>query len=80
MQILGIHIPRTQSLHGQNEQLQRRLEQLEGEKTAGLKTLRALQDEQYDLQAELSGARRKLASLQSDCSKAEAELQNLRAS
>ena len=80
MRILNIHIPGTQDLHGENEQLRRRLDQLEGEKAGGLKTLRALQDEQYDVQAELSGAQRKLASLQAACAAAEAELQDLRAS
>jgi predicted nuclease with TOPRIM domain len=80
MRILGIHIPGTADLRRENEQLKRRLDRLEGEKPGGLKALRALQDEQYDVRSELSGAKRKLASLQADCAKAEAELQNLRAS
>jgi septal ring factor EnvC (AmiA/AmiB activator) len=80
MRILGIHLPGTPDPDGENEQLNRRLNQLEGEKGEGLKALRASQDEQYRLQSELSAARRKLASLQADCAKAEAELQNLRES
>jgi septal ring factor EnvC (AmiA/AmiB activator) len=80
MRILGIHIPGTEDSEAENEQLQRRLDQLEGEKGEGLKALRASQDERYRLQAELSAARQKLASLQADCAKAEAELQILRES
>ena len=80
MRIFGHHIPGTPDPDGENEQLQGQLAQLEQKKDGGLKTLRALQDEQYDLQSELSGARRKLALLQADCAKAEAELQNVRAS
>ena len=80
MQILGIRIPRTVDLREENEQLKKRLEQLEGETAGGLKTLRALQDEQYGVRAELGCAQRKLAALQTACAAAEAELQTLRAS
>jgi predicted nucleic acid-binding Zn-ribbon protein len=78
MRILGIHLPGTPDPHGENQQLTNRLNQLEGEKDGRLKALRAMQDEQYRLRSELSGAQRKLASLKAACSEAEAELQNLR--
>jgi predicted nucleic acid-binding Zn-ribbon protein len=80
MRILGIHIPGTSDHDGENEGLQRRLDQLEQKNDAGLRTLRAVQDEQYRLQSELSVARRKLTSLKTACAEAEAELQSLRAS
>jgi predicted nucleic acid-binding Zn-ribbon protein len=80
MRILGIHIPGTPDPHGENEQLKAQLDLLEQKKDGGLKALRAVQDEQYGLQSDLSAAQRKLASLKADCAKAEAELQNLRAS
>jgi predicted nucleic acid-binding Zn-ribbon protein len=79
MRIFGHHLPGTPDPHGENEQLNRRLDQLEREKDGRLKALRALQDEQYNLRSELSGAQRKLASLKAACSEAEAELKNLRA-
>ena len=56
MRIFGYHLPGTPDPHGENEQLTRRLDQLEQKRDGGLKALRAAQDEQYDLQAELSGA------------------------
>ena len=80
MRIFGYHIPGTPDPDGENEQLQKRLDQLEGEKPGGLEALRALQDEQYSLQSEVSAAQQKLASLKAACSEAEAELQNLRES
>jgi len=80
MRIFGYHIPGTPDPDGENEQLKGRLGQLEREKDGGLKALRALQDEQYELRSELTDAQRKLASLQAACSSAEAELENLRAS
>ena len=80
MKIPGIRIPRTVDLREENERLLQRLEQLEGQKADGLKTLRAVQDEQYQAQSELGCAQRKLASLKAACAAAEAELQTLRAS
>ena len=80
MRILGIHIPGTEDAEAENEQLNKRLDLLGQKQGDGLKALRALQDEQYNMRAELSAAQRKLASLKAACSEAEAELQNLRES
>jgi hypothetical protein len=80
MRIFGYHMPGTTDPDGENEQLQRRLDLLEQKQGGGLKALRTLQDEQYNLQSELSAARRKLATVKANCEKAENELRTLRAS
>ena len=67
MRILGIHIPGTRDLQRELELLQQQASSLREQKANDLKMLRALQDEQYGLQGELSAVRGKIARLQAAC-------------
>lgn len=67
MRIFGYHIPGTRDLLKEVELLQRRASTLRKQKADDLKTLRALQDEQYNLQGELSAVRSKIALLKAAC-------------
>jgi predicted nucleic acid-binding Zn-ribbon protein len=68
MRIFGYHIPGTRDLPREVELLQQQASSLRDQKADDLKTLRALQDEQYNLQGELSAVRGKIALLKAACS------------
>lgn len=67
MRIFGYHIPGTRDPLKEVELLQQRASTLRKQKADDLKTLRALQDEQYNLQGELFAVRSKIALLKAAC-------------
>jgi len=74
MRIFGYRIPFTRDLQMEVELLQQREASLQEHEASGLKTIRALHDEQYALRGELDALQRNITERKALCADLEQQL------